>query len=165
MPVRDLVRARPIALFGLMVLAGCTYHSYGLTVEPMGSVWAAEKFLAGHGFAEAAYSAGDELSMERRRGDSVDHVRVFRGGGSPGVMSGATLAGSGNGVYARNGISQAAPVVSSGFYSPAVRGPSRLLTLEMTTYKVDAKGRRHEVEPTSAALDDLDSAIFRVAHR
>ena len=47
---------------------------------------------------------------------------------------------------------------SSYSYSPA-RGPSGMLTLEMTTYKVDARGARREVEPSDAALDVLDSLI------
>ncbi|HEY2825227.1 MAG TPA: hypothetical protein VGI83_06755, partial [Gemmatimonadales bacterium] len=76
--------ARPIMTIALALCAGaCAYHSYGLTVTPARNyASAAEHYLLQRGFVVAPPAPGDrdQLTMERQRGDSVDHVRLFRGG-------------------------------------------------------------------------------------
>jgi hypothetical protein len=166
MAVQIPVRLRSLATLGLFAFAGCAYHSYGLTVSPApGFYEPAWKYLGAHGYAAAPNRVkGESFRMERWRADSVDQVRIFSGGGSPGSMSFYDLVGSGSGAYPagyNRGVYQGGAYTSSGGYS-APGGPSGMVTLELTTYRVDARGVRHAVEPTDATLDELDSLITLV---
>jgi hypothetical protein len=157
-------RLRSLAVLGLLPLAGCDRHSYGLSVAPApGYYEPAQNYLGAHGYAFTPSRAkGGAFQMERQRADSVDQVRIFSGGGSPGFMGFYSAPAGGGYITGSNpGVVQTGYTSSTLGYS-APGGPSGMVTLELTTYRVDTHGVRHAVEPPDAALDELDSLIALV---
>ena len=150
--------------FGLLclasaALAGCANHTYGVSVTPSAGVLPASQYLTSQGFTSSGFQRGDVLSMQRRHGDSLDHVRIFRGGPSPGLPAWSS---SGSGYAGGSGaaIPISAASSSGGMYSPgSPGGSSGKLTIEIATYRIDRDGKRHQIEPHSALFDQADSVI------
>ena len=153
-----------LLLSAVAMLTACASHRYGVSVTPRGDTWGATQYLTSQGFKRASVQSGDVLSMERRHGDSVDHVRVLKGGSSPGMWGSASASttgssfpgGAGGGIPISAGASQG----SSGMFAGGSgSGSSGKLTIEIASYRVDRDGKRHAVEPTTTLFDQADSVI------
>src|SRR5690349_22189187 len=127
-----------IVIVALAALPACAgHHTYGVSVAPTSNYEiATTNYLEALGFARSPYQRGEVWSMERRHGDSVDHIAMVRGGPAP-AMTGFTMPGSGGAAYLPGGagVSQASP---SGGYMSGLTGAGQTgLVLEVRTYRID----------------------------
>jgi hypothetical protein len=154
---RSIVAGAVIAAVG----ACAGHHTYGVSL-PDRTIWGAAQYLEDEGFHDVAALPGEQLSMERQHGDSVDRVHFIRGGRAP-DMAGFTMPGSGGAAYLPGGAGVAQGVSSGGYMTGlSGGGVSGNLVFEIMSYRVDRKGKRSAIEPSDVLFKQADSVITLV---